>query len=166
MQGIENLSIGFGKPQEKRQRHWMWDLLGWIIIGLVFFGTCRIVFSETLPDAPKPQRMDKVQWGLLAVDAGVRGLDVYSTHQMMANGNHEMFLPKAIANHAPAMVAYSAGSVALDWWVARKLVQHHRPRLAKIVTMVDVGQVAPWAIHNLFLPQRRGLASATKRGNL
>ena len=80
-----------------------------------------------LPDAPKP-KLDRTEWGLLVVDAGVRGLDVYSTHQALQNGNRELFLPHAIAGHVPAMAAYSGGTVVLDWYFARMLTRHHHQK--------------------------------------
>lgn len=107
-----------------------------------------------VPDAPKPH-IDKTEWALLAADAGTRALDVYSTRQMLENGNHEMFLPGFVANHTPALIGVEGGAVALNWWVARRLEAHHRPRMAHIVTMIDISQDAPWAIHNLFLPKTR-----------
>jgi hypothetical protein len=106
--------------------------------------------AQTLPDAPKP-RTDRLEWSLLAADAGIRSFDVYSTHRMLQNGGHELLLPRAISNHVPAMAAYSAGAVALNWWVARRLERHGHRQLARIATMIDIGQDAPWAIHNLFV---------------
>ncbi len=105
--------------------------------------------AQTLPGAPRPH-IDRAEWALLATDAATRTLDCYSTHRMLAQGNHEDFLPAAIANHAPAMAAYSAGAVALNWYAARKMAHHHR-KLAHVLTIIDIGQVAPLAVHNLFL---------------
>lgn len=110
-----------------------------------------------IPDAPKPAptiHLDRTQWALLTIDAGVRGLDVYSTRRMLQGPNHEMFLPDVISHHVPMMIAYSAGTVGMNYLAARELVKHHHPRLAKLVVMVDVGQDAPWAIHNLYLKTR------------
>jgi hypothetical protein len=105
-----------------------------------------------IPEAPKPS-IDRVEWSLLAADASMRVLDVYSTHQMLDNGNRELFLPSAIASHTPAMVTYSASMVALDWWVARKL--SHRQRLVHLVTLIDTTQTGYWAIHNLTLTKHK-----------
>jgi hypothetical protein len=105
-----------------------------------------------LPEAPKSQQLDRVEWGLLATDAGVRGLDVYSTHQALQNGNRELFLPSAVVDHVPAMAAYSAGTVVLDWYFARLLTRHHHRTWAHVLTSVDIGTTAPWAVHNLYLP--------------
>src|ERR1035441_8117282 len=81
--------------------------------------------AAQLPDAPKPH-VDKVEWALLIADASVRGLDVYSTHQMLANGCDELILPDAISHHTAAMAAYSGATVVLDWFVARKLPRHRK----------------------------------------
>ena len=160
--GYAELGIGFRhEPIEPKSINWHLILvfLGWLVVLAVIFGACRMVYSETLPEAPRPQRVtDRTEWSLLAVDAGVRVLDVYSTHQMITRGNHEVFLPDAIAHHTPVMAAYSAGAIALNWWVARRLERSHRARLAHFVTLLDIGQDAPLAIHNLCLPQHsRGL---------
>ena len=107
--------------------------------------------GQALPDAPKPH-LDRLEWSLLATDAAVRGLDVYSTHWAMQAGNKERVLPGFIANHPPMMALYSAGMVAAQYWIARKLVAHHHRKLAYVVTSADVAITAPSAIHNLFLP--------------
>jgi hypothetical protein len=107
--------------------------------------------GQTLPDAPKPH-LDRTEWALLATDAAVRGLDVYSTHRALSTGNKEGVLPRAIANHPPAMALYSGGIVLAQYWIARKLVAHHHRKLAYVVTSADVAITAPSAIHNLFLP--------------
>ena len=52
--------------------------------------------GQALPDAPKPH-LDRLEWSLLATDAAVRGLDVYSTHWAMQAGNKERVLPSFIA---------------------------------------------------------------------
>jgi hypothetical protein len=103
-----------------------------------------------LPDAPKPQ-IDRLQWTLLAADAGIRGLDVYSTHKMLERGCHEKFLPDSISHHPAAMIAFSAAVVGTDWYIARTLTRHHHRRLAHLATIVDIGVDAPWAIHNLYI---------------
>ena len=118
---------------------------------------CSSLSGQELPDHPKPV-MDKTEWALLAADASSRALDVYSTHKALSESsrNHEDLLPGFISNHSAPMAVYSAGTVALDWYVARKLELHHHSKLAHIVTMIDIGQDAPFAIHNLFLPGAKG----------
>jgi hypothetical protein len=112
-----------------------------------------VPLAAQVPNAPQP-KPDRVEWSLLAADASSRALDVYSTHQMLANGYHELLLPKAIADHTPAMAAYSAGAVALDWWTARRLERHGHRKLARLVTVIDIAQDAPWAVHNLYLKRK------------
>jgi hypothetical protein len=113
-----------------------------------------LAIVSALPQAPQPQpKFGKVDWTLIAADASVRALDVYSTHQMLKNGYHEIVLPKFIADHTPAMAAYSTGCVASDYMVARMLIKHHHPKLARIVVAVDASQDAYWAVHNLTLKQ-------------
>lgn len=107
-----------------------------------------------LPDAPKPH-IDKAEIALLAADAGARALDVYSTHQMLQNGNRELFLPKVIASHPATMAAFSGGMVAMDYFAARRLERHRHKRMAHLATMIDAGSVLPWAIHNLYLPDNK-----------
>jgi hypothetical protein len=35
---------------------------------------------------------------------------------MLQNGNRELILSSAIADHVPAMIVYSAGTVVVDWY--------------------------------------------------
>lgn len=102
------------------------------------------------PEAPKPH-LDKTEWALLATDAAVRGLDVYSTHWAMKAGNKEGTLPGWVVNHPSVMTLYSGGMVAGQYLVARKLSRHHRT-LAHLITAVDISVTAPFAVHNLYLP--------------
>ena len=106
--------------------------------------------SAQLPDAPKPQ-IDRLQWSLLAADAGIRGLDVYSTQRMLERGGHEKFLPDSISHHPGTMLAYSAAVVVTDWVIGRMLTRHHHRRLAQLATIVDISVDAPGAIHNLYI---------------
>lgn len=106
-----------------------------------------------LPDAPKPQPITKQDWSLLAADASVRALDVYSTHKMLQGPNHELFLPDAIAHHTPVLVVYSGAVVTANWLVMRKLERKH-PKLAHTFMAVDVAQDGFWAVHDLFLPTK------------
>lgn len=110
--------------------------------------------AQAPPDAPKP-RLDRIDWALLATDAGARALDAYSTRKMLGNNNHEKFLPGFVANHTPALVVFEGGMVTLNYFAARNLVRHRHPKLAKLVIAADVIQVYPWAIHNLTLPNNR-----------
>lgn len=107
--------------------------------------------SQTLPEAPKPH-LDRIDWTLLASDAGARALDGYSTLNMLKKNNHEKFLPGFVVRHAPALAAFEGGMLTLNYFAARKLARHHHPKLAKLVIAADVIQVYPWAIHNLTLP--------------
>ena len=114
--------------------------------------------------APPARKLRRADWALLSADAGMRGLDAYSTRLMLARGDRELVLPGAVAGSTAAMVAYSAGCVAVDYLAMRLLVRRH-PRLARLAPIVDIGVVAPGAIHNLFLPRRSrmGLGKATRR---
>jgi len=114
-------------------------------------------FVQTLPDAPAGhhQPIGRTDWSLLAADASARALDIYSTHWMLQQGDHEMFLPDAISHHVPVMAAYSAGVVALDWFAMRKL-ERKRPRLAHLILASNAVQDGFWALRNLTLkPDRR-----------
>jgi hypothetical protein len=110
--------------------------------------------------APRPQKeprknLNRIDWYLLASDAGIRTLDFYSTRAALHRGNHEKFLPGFVVNHTASLAAFEGGMVALDYFAARKLIRHHHPRIARIVLLADFVQVAPWAIHNLTLPDCR-----------
>lgn len=109
-----------------------------------------VPIAAQIPDAPKPH-IDRMEISLLAADAGVRALDVYSTRQMLDNGGHEMFLPNAIASRPAAMAGLEAGDILAVAWLSRRLERHGHARLAHILTAADAAQDAPWAIHNLFI---------------
>jgi hypothetical protein len=110
--------------------------------------------SQTLPEAPKPH-FDRIDWALLASDAGARALDGYSTLKMLKNNNHEKFLPAFVVHDPPALAAFEGGMLTLNYFAARNLARHHHPKLAKAVIAADVIQVYPWAIHNLAMPVYR-----------
>jgi hypothetical protein len=112
-----------------------------------------ILMMLTAYASAEQPRFRKLDWALLGTDAGFRALDVYSTHRMLAGGNHEKFLPDAIAHHTPVMASYSAGVVALNYLAMRKLERRH-PKLARLVPVLDICNDAPWAVHNLFLRGR------------
>lgn len=115
--------------------------------GLYLIAGCALVRCEERP------KLDKAEFALLAADAGTRALDVYSTHRMMENGHREMFIPSAIASRPAAMAALEAADVAGVWWMAKKLGPHHR-KLAHVLTLVDIGQDLPFAVHNLYLARQ------------
>ena len=110
--------------------------------------------AETLPDAPKPQ-LDRVDWALLASDAGGRALDTYSTRRSLCDGNREKFLPDFIVNHTGRLAAFEGGMVAVDYFVARNLIRRRHRKLARMILLADSIQVWPWAIRNLTMPKSR-----------
>jgi hypothetical protein len=97
---------------------------------------------------PHVDRMEKV---LLIIDAGVRALDVYSTHRALDGPNHELLLPDGIARHPVAMASTEAVTIASVWIMARSLTRHGHPLAARFLIAGDAVSDAPWAIHNLFL---------------
>lgn len=126
-----------------------------IIIELAVIGLAALCCIHEaacqIPDAPKPH-MDRTEMALLGALAGSRALDTYSTRAALSRGQHELTLPGFIVNHDASMAAFSAGSFALDWWVARRLERKGHPKLAHALTIIDIGQDLPWAIHNLTAP--------------
>lgn len=130
----------------------------WLALALILSALAVALDGQEMPPgaigAPTAHP-DRVETALLAADAASRALDVCSTHQMLKNGYHELLLPKAIADRSPAMAAYSAGTVTLDWWVSRRLERSNHQRLARLITALDIAQDAPWAIHNLFLKRNK-----------
>lgn len=90
----------------------------------------------------------------IAADAGVRALDVYSTGLMLQRGNREMFLPDAVARHAPAMAAFSTGMVVLNVYAARRVGRHHR-RWASLFYVAEIAGTGYFAAHNLTLPNNQ-----------
>jgi hypothetical protein len=114
---------------------------------------------------PKPPS-DKIEWTLLAADASSRALDVYSTHEMLLKGWHEEILPNFLVKNTAVMATYSAGTVALDYFVTRRLEQHHHRKLARLITAIDLGQDLPFAIHNLVLEKETHLPLLPVHGTL
>ena len=86
------------------------------------------------------------------------GAATVSTYKMIENGYHEIILPKFIADHTPVMAAYSAGTVAMDYFVTRRLGKNGHRKLARLVTSIDICQDAPWAIRNLVLTKQQTLS--------
>ena len=116
------------------------------VLALVFLAAR--VYAQDLPDAPRPH-LDRTQWSLLASDATMRGLDIYSTRAALSEGRRDLFLPHWIAGHYATMTLYSGGLVYAQYWVARKLVAHRHPKFADAIMMADIVQVTPCVIDNL-----------------
>lgn len=121
-------------------------------------------FVQTPADAPRLPRFDKTEWTLLATDAAVRGLDVYSTHRMLWYGNREANMPVWIAKRPAAMSLFSGGIVMVQFCAARKLFAHHHRKWAYLVTAADISIDAPSAIHNLVLPSCVGPSTSAAGG--
>lgn len=119
--------------------------------------------AQAQVDAPKPH-LDKVEFGLIMAHAGVRALDVYSTHRALQNGYHEMVLPKFIANHDANLIIYSGLAVVADAYVAHRLEMHNHRKLARLVTSIDLAQDAGWALNNLTLTRHSQTETGTLRG--
>ena len=110
-----------------------------------------IALTLALPQAPKPQHFDKITWSLIAADASVRALDVYSTHQMIQRGYHELILPKAIADSTPRMAVYSGLCVLVNGFVASRLARHKHRRMADLYLAGDAAEDGVFAVRNLTL---------------
>lgn len=89
--------------------------------------------------------MDKL---LLAGVMAMRLLDAQSTHSMLARGNREQILPAAIAQHQPAMYAYSIGAGALETVAIIVLKRHNHQRLARMLAIADMATSAAVVAHN------------------
>lgn len=146
-------------------------ILFWLLVALLLGAAAIVVEGQTLPDRstdfqtlpdrptdfqPLPDRPTHLQpkthhrlfWALVALDAGIRSVDVYSTHRMLVNGNREILLATAIASRPAAMAAVEGVDVVAVAWGAWKI---HR---ARWLPLADACVDAPWAIHNLFLPTK------------
>ena len=80
----------------------------------------------------------KADFILLAANTTIRSLDAYSTRKGLEQGAREVSLPQAIAGSTPAMWAYSLGVVAADWLVSRTFERHGHPRIAHLITGIDI----------------------------
>ena len=92
----------------------------------------------------------RTDWALTGVDAGVRGLDIYSTHLMLTRGGHEAVLPKSIADHTWSMTLFSGGVVGGELFLQHELRKHKHATLARWVPVIDMGIDAPGAVHNFW----------------
>lgn len=110
-----------------------------------------IAITLVTPQAPKPKHFDKATWSLVAADASVRALDVYSTHQMIKRGYHELILPREIANSTPRMAAYSGLCVLVNGLIASRLTRHNHRRMADAYLAADTAQDGFFAVRNLTL---------------
>ena len=122
--------------------------LGWLLLALVL-GVLSLAAEGQEPTGQnKPSRID---WTLLIADATARGLDTWSTHRILeCHCNQEQVIPGFIANHTPTMALFSTGMVAVDWWTLRRVERKH-PRLARVLSAVDIAGTATVAGHNLSL---------------
>lgn len=119
---------------------------------VLLFASPLAAQTEGEPFKPHLHRID---WVLLASDAGARALDTYSTRWSLRNQNREMFLPGFIANHTAPLAAFEGGMVTLNYFAARRLIRHGHPKWARILMAADSIQVYPWAIRNLTMPKCR-----------
>jgi hypothetical protein len=125
--------------------------LGWLILALILSILAVAVDGQT-PTAPTP-KLDKVEFSLLVADSASRGLDTWSTRRMLSRGDREDFLPQAIVNRTSTMLAYSEGTVAVDWLAMRWLNRRGKwgRRTARGILAADLGQNLFWGVHNLKL---------------
>jgi hypothetical protein len=114
---------------------------------------------------PVHVKSPRVDWALLAADVSVRGLDVYSTHKMLALGDHELFLPDVISHHTGTMAAYSGAVVVLDYFGMKRIERRH-PKMAHVLMSVEIGQDGFWATKNLTLAPATPVIKVPKIGRL
>jgi hypothetical protein len=113
-----------------------------------------LAFVMALSSRAQQPGFTRVDWTLLSADAASRALDVYSTHQMLQNGYHEILLSPSIVDHPARMAAYSGSIVLMNGLVAKMLVRHNHRTMARTLLIIDFAQDSPWAVHNLFLKKR------------
>ena len=120
---------------------------------------------QPLPTAISKPRIDAFTWTLLGADAVSRTLDAYSTHRMLKNEcglqpqtpglstcNYEKYLPHSVSHNVTALYAFEGSAWLTQYFVVKLLVQHHHPRLARFVPVIDIAVTAPFAITNLTFP--------------
>ena len=120
---------------------------------------------QPLPTAVSKPRIDAFTWTLLGADAVSRTLDAYSTHRMLKNEcglqpqtpglstcNYEKYLPHSVSHNVTALYAFEGSAWLTQYFVVKLLVQHHHPRLARFVPVIDIAVTAPFVITNLTFP--------------
>ena len=146
----------YRSPDARHDRAHLRRILFWIFIALALGVLAMAADGQEPTLTIQSPRLTRLDWSLLAADAGTRGLDVYSTHEVQIQpGGHEMFLPQAIADRPWAMAGVEAGDVLTVWWIDKQLIKHGHRKIARCITLADIGQDAPWAIRNLFLKGKK-----------
>jgi hypothetical protein len=120
---------------------------------------------QPLPTAVSKPGIDAFTWTLLGADAVSRTVDAYSTHRMLKNEcglepqtpglstcNYEKYLPHSVSHNVTALYAFEGSAWLTQYFVVKLLVQHHHPRLARFVPVIDIAVTAPFAINNLTFP--------------
>lgn len=94
-------------------------------------------------------KINRVDFGLLLADAGVRTLDVYSTHRALQNpNNREANIPQSWAKNPVIDGIYSGGVVAGEYLAVRYLERHHHSGLAHLIPAVDIVYDGAAVVHN------------------
>ena len=145
-------------PYQTRKPGSLLRALIWLLLALTL-GVLALAAGAQEPDPnlaayflqPKPKpHLGRVEWSLLASDASIRSLDMYSTKRMLDQGNRERLLPMFVAGHPAVMGLAEGADVAGQWWVARRL-STRRPRLVHAITAIDLVTDAPCAVRNLLI---------------
>lgn len=145
-------------PPLPSNRSHLFRILGWLILALLL--TALAAIADGQEPTPKPHR-NRTRLAFLLIDAGVRGLDVYSTQRMLSHGGHEMLMPGTIAGDPAAMGALEASDIVGVWYLSKRLARRDReglpahPELSRWIPAVDAAADAPWAIHNLFIEPKK-----------
>lgn len=116
-----------------------------------------LILALAIPAAAQPhKKYPKIPWESIAADSLARGIDAYSTTEMLREGCHELFLPDAIAHHPVNMIAFSTGIVVVNTLVASRLNKHRHHNKALVLLYGDALQNGFWGVHNLTLNCKRG----------
>jgi hypothetical protein len=91
-------------------------------------------------------------WTLLGAAATFRLLDYKSTVQCVSDptGCKEIQLPQALVHNKPALGAFEAGTVVVDYYVYRLFVRHNHRTVARVGQSIYSGAMAFTVAHNYY----------------
>ena len=96
---------------------------------------------------PAPEQMPRLaptDWALLGTGAMLRFLDYKSTVKCMSDPANfrEVELPQALVHNQPALGAFEAGTVVVNYYAYRFLVERRHRKLARLGQAINIGVMA------------------------
>ncbi|MFP5230654.1 MAG: hypothetical protein ACLGXA_23810 [Acidobacteriota bacterium] len=105
------------------------------------------IVSPRRPLPARSQGLTFTDWTLLGSAAALRFLDYKSTVKCMSDPANfrEVELPNALVHNRPALGAFEAGTVVLNYYAYRLFTGHHHRTLARLGQTINLGALA-WTV--------------------